>query len=135
HPLLAQEDDRGLHVAVRLLEGALAVHHPGARALPELADELGGDLRHQPSTSVAAREAAAGAEPSSAGASPLGTGVVSPSVAGSTASPAATCSVSPCGTGSSSAAGASASCAAAANSRGETFCLPSATASAIARAT
>src|SRR5581483_1812069 len=35
-----------LDVALRLLEGALAVHHPGAGDLPERGDVLGGDVRH-----------------------------------------------------------------------------------------
>ena len=36
HPALAQERPRGLDVAARLLERALAVHHPRARAVAEL---------------------------------------------------------------------------------------------------
>src|ERR671922_841331 len=44
HPALAQEPLCGLDVTARLLEGALAVHHPGARLVPELLDEPGWNL-------------------------------------------------------------------------------------------
>jgi hypothetical protein len=42
--LLAQEVDRGLHVAVGLGERFLAIQHSGSGALPELLDHLGGDF-------------------------------------------------------------------------------------------
>src|SRR5207247_363916 len=50
-PLFAEQRDRRLHVAVRLLEGALAIHHPRAGAVAELLDECRRDLRHHCSTS------------------------------------------------------------------------------------
>src|SRR5439155_9134446 len=137
HPLFAQEDDRGLHVAVRLLQRALAVHHSGARALAELADELSRDLRRHQASSVpafvgspsAASERLVSSAPSFAGSSPVGTGTLSPSVTGSICSPAVTCSTSPSGTlGAASSAGASAACCW--SSWAETFCLPSETAAA-----
>src|SRR5581483_2133755 len=66
HPALAQEDDRGFHVAVRLLQGALAVHHPGARLVAELLDERRRDLRHYEGSSVGAPLASVGAAASGA---------------------------------------------------------------------
>src|SRR5207248_10486892 len=92
HAALPQHDDGGLHVAVRLLERALAVHHPGARAVAQLLYERGRDLRGHCSTSVVAADAPASAVPSCCGACPVGTGTDSPSPAGSTASPGMTCS-------------------------------------------
>jgi hypothetical protein len=47
HPLLAQESDGGLEVAVRLLEGALAVHHPRAGLVAELLDEACRNHSHE----------------------------------------------------------------------------------------
>src|SRR5205823_2444891 len=137
HPLFAQEDDRGLHVAVRLLQRALAVHHSRARALAELADELSRDLRRHQASSVpafvgspsAASERLVSSAPSFAGSSPVGTGTLSPSVTGSICAPAATCSTSPSGT-LSGAGVSSASCCC--SSCAETFCFPSFTASASA---
>src|SRR5205085_534340 len=46
HAPLAQDLGRLLDIAVGLGQGALAVHHPRARALAEIADHLGGDLGH-----------------------------------------------------------------------------------------
>src|SRR6266545_56124 len=46
HALLAQDTDRRLHVSVRLLECALAVHHRRAGLVAELLDERRGDLSH-----------------------------------------------------------------------------------------
>ena len=45
HAALAQERPGGFEVAVRLLERALALHHPGAGGVAELLDEPGGDRR------------------------------------------------------------------------------------------
>src|SRR5438105_11730301 len=47
HALLAQETLRSLEVAARLLEGALAVHHPRTCLVAELLDELRRDLSHR----------------------------------------------------------------------------------------
>src|SRR5207302_1576986 len=50
--LLADQLDGLVDVAGRVDQGALAVHHPGARALAKLLDEGGGDLRHDRTSSV-----------------------------------------------------------------------------------
>ena len=44
--LLAQPVDRGLDVAVGLVEGGLAVHHAGAGLLAQLLHHRSGDVRH-----------------------------------------------------------------------------------------
>ncbi len=46
HAFLAQQLDGFVEVAVRLLERALAVHHPRARRIAELLHHRGGDLGH-----------------------------------------------------------------------------------------
>src|SRR5262249_34712154 len=101
HALLAQQDDGRLHVSLRLLQRALAVHHPGTGLFAELADELSRDLRrHQAPSSFsprvgspsAAADRLVSSAPSFAGSSPVGTGTESPSVTGSICSPAPTCS-------------------------------------------
>src|SRR5437899_12966643 len=55
HALFAEQGDRRVHVAVRLLERALAVHHPGAGAVSELLDERCRDLSHWPGPPPARR--------------------------------------------------------------------------------
>src|SRR5204862_129740 len=107
HATLAQQHDGRLHVAVRLLERALAVHHPGAGAVAQLLDEGGRDLGGHSSTSVVAADAFASPAPSCCGAWPVGTGTDSPSVTGSTASPGATFSSVPSSAGPSGSAGGS----------------------------
>src|SRR6202007_3369545 len=47
HSLLAQEDNRCLHVAARLLERLLAAHHARACPFTQLLDEARRDLSHQ----------------------------------------------------------------------------------------
>src|SRR5579864_2495381 len=54
HASLAQQHGRGFHVAVRLLQRALAVHHSGARLVAKLLDERCRDLRHHSATSGSA---------------------------------------------------------------------------------
>src|SRR5205823_12014915 len=46
HTLLPQEADRGFHVAVGLLQRALAVHHRRAGLIAKLFDQGGRDLSH-----------------------------------------------------------------------------------------
>src|SRR5918995_1333991 len=67
--LLAEELDRTLHVSAGLLQRALAIHHPGARALAELLDLLGGDLAHRSDPSVASALGSSGSATTSGSAS------------------------------------------------------------------
>src|SRR5207302_4178892 len=54
HPLLAQEDDRRVHLAVRLLQRLLGRHHPRAGAVAQLLDEARCNLGHYCCTSSGA---------------------------------------------------------------------------------
>src|SRR5581483_12205962 len=78
HAALAQEDDRRLHVAVRLLQGALAIHHPRTRLVAQLLDERSRDLGHYDCSSAvgsaASAEAAGSGSPASAALSATGSG-------------------------------------------------------------
>ena len=99
HALLAQELDGRVEVAVRLLQRALAVHHPRARRVAELLHHGGGDLGHDFSSSASAgsggsrparprrRRRRCGFGSDGAGASSAGAGV-----AGAAGSGAAGCS-------------------------------------------
>src|SRR6266540_1279220 len=60
-PALAQQHTRRLDVAARLLEGALALHHPRAGRVAELLDEAGRDRGHSAVTSWVSGSAVASA--------------------------------------------------------------------------
>src|ERR671922_420933 len=117
HPALAQKPLRGLDVAAGLLQGALAIHHSGARLLAELLDEPGWNLGR-----------AHWASPSSAGASS----------AASVSAALSAWPISSCSTGVSSAAGSGSAAASSgwpfrSNSSAVAPVLPSSIASPIAR--
>src|SRR5579859_7581071 len=109
--LLADDLDGGVDVALGVDERALAVHHPGARALAELLDEAGRNLGHECASSVSVTGSGC-----SAGSGSVAT--VSGSAAAVSGSPAAA---------SGSGAGLRAS------SSAVTFCLPASIPSAITR--
>src|SRR5204862_5412179 len=54
HALLAEQLDGVVEVAVRLLERALALHHPRARRIAKLLDHRRGDVGHALSPSLTA---------------------------------------------------------------------------------
>ena len=66
HALLAEQAGRELDVAVRILERALAVHHPRARPLAELLHEACRDLAHSAASVAPSAGATAAATGSSA---------------------------------------------------------------------
>src|SRR5829696_6588466 len=91
----AQQLDRGVDVAARLLEGALAVHHAGARAVAQLLDLRGGDVRgaHLSSSFSLSLSATASATVPAAALAARATPLSGPGATFSTASaaPSATC--------------------------------------------
>src|SRR5262249_23532522 len=84
---LTQEDARLFEIAARLLEGSLAVHHPGAGGVAQLLDQACGDRAHRspPPSETAAGCGSASVWGSSAGAS---SSVVAASSSGSAVSSA-----------------------------------------------
>src|SRR5262245_32595167 len=142
HAALAQEDPRGLDVAARLLERALAVHHPCARLVAKLLDEAcgnrgnGHDLPSCIAGSAAGRSvsiagSASGSDcAAAAGCSGVGSGsaaAVGCSASGSGAAAGAA------GSGAGAGSGSGSGSAAAAISCGVTRCLPASMPSAITR--
>src|SRR5581483_4366078 len=113
HPLLAQEDDRRVHVAVRLLQRLLAGHHPRAGAVAQLLDEAGCNLGHYCCTSSGASTCTPGSALSGSAISGSASDTVSSAVAAGGSAPLL---------------------AAGLNSLTAIFCLPCSIASAITRA-
>src|SRR5205085_8943751 len=136
---LSEERLRSFEVAVRVLQGALAIHHSGTSLVAKLLDERGRDLRHS-ERSVEASAGTGGEALPLATSSPalscapicsyVGSWETSSALGASVSSAVAGVSGSSTGAGvwGSSAGGAAISC-------GVTFALPALIASAIARIT
>src|SRR5207244_12369001 len=70
HTTLAQQALCGFHVAVRVLQRTLDVHHRSLCLGPKLLDECSADDRHSAGTSSGAGSAAVSASASATGSSP-----------------------------------------------------------------